>query len=142
MATRKAPKRRVSKKPANGNGNGGRATVRDVLHAVEGVHTRIDATNTRIDDLTVQGAAAHESAVQQRAEWVQGNVAMETRLTTAIDSLRKAVNDRLHAIEADVTTLKRPWVFIKSGWTKFGVGLSVASTLIYTLARLGIHFPF
>jgi len=136
MATRKATKKRVPKKPANGNGE--RATVRDVLNAVEGVHTRIDLTNTRIDGLSTASNRAAEIAVVA----VRERIASDTRLSDSIDGLRDVVNERMHLVEADLTTLKRPWVFIKSGWTKFGVGLSVASTLIYTLARLGIHFPF
>ena len=114
------------KKKSNGNG---RATIRDVLTAVAGLHGRIDDTHTRIDD----------------ARDAQNNVAERMgELHTDMTHLREATNERLHDMEADITSLRRPWMLLASGWTKAITAASVAAAVSGTVVRLELwrFLPF
>lgn len=117
--------RKTQKTPAT---NGGRVTLRDLLGAVQGVNTRIDGVHTRIDE-----------AVQGQQE-LSGQM---NELHGAMHELRDATNDRLHAMKADVATLKRPWDLLASGWTKAGAaaGAAVTLTSVITL-ELWHYLPF
>lgn len=116
----------ASKKKSNGNG---RATIRDVLTAVAGLHGRIDDTHTRIDD-----ARDAQNSVAERM----------TDLHTAMTHLRETTNDRLHEMETDITTLRRPWLMLASGWTKAITAASVAAAVSGTVVRLELwrFLPF
>ncbi len=114
------------RKKSNGNG---RATIRDVLTAVAGLHGRIDDTHARIDD----SRDAQNSVAEQMGE-----------LHTAMTHLRETTNERLHEMEADITTLRRPWVLLAHGWTKVLTAASVAAAVTGTVVRMELwHFlPF
>ncbi len=114
------------KKKSDGNG---RATIRDVLTAVAGLHGRIDDTHKRIDD----ARDAQNGVSEQMGD-----------LHTAMTRLRETTNDRLHEMEADITTLRRPWLILAHGWTKALTAASVAAAVSGTIVRLELwHFlPF
>jgi len=88
------------KKKSDGNG---RATIRDVLEAVTGLHGRIDDTHKRIDSTR----EAQNGFAEQMSE-----------LHTCMTKLRATTNERLHEMEADITTMRRPWMFLAHGWTR------------------------
>ena len=96
--------------------NGTRVTNRDLLDAVQGVHSRIDVTHTRIDGLA--------------KEQVDTNRQMT--------SLRGVVNDSIHAIEDRVSALEAPWKLVGRGRVWFIAGLGLASGAAALGTRLGI----
>lgn len=108
----------ASKKKSDNNG---RATIRDVLLAVGGLHTRIDDTHKRIDD----ARGAQNGISEQMGD-----------LHTAMTHLRETTNDRLHEMEADITSLRRPWMILAHGWTKAITAASVAAAVSGTVVRL------
>ncbi len=116
----------ASNKKPNGNG---RATIRDVLEAVGGLHKRIDDTHKRIDGTR----DAQNGFAEQMSE-----------LHTAMTHLRATTNERLHEMEADITTMRRPWVFLANGWTKALTAASVAAAVSGTVVRLELwrFLPF
>lgn len=103
--------------------NSGRATVRDVLTAVLGLNERIDDVNQRIDgSITGQQIISHQM----------------TELHTSMDKLEKTTNSRLHEMDADITALQRPWLFIKSSWRFAAIAAGGASTITALLLRFFI----
>ncbi len=94
--------------------NGGRATVRDVMTAVQGLHTRIDGNSERID-ATLAGQ--------------QGLSKQMTGLHDKMHDLRTTTNDRLHEMEADILVIRRPLALLMQGWTKV-VGFSGAAAAV------------
>ncbi len=111
MAPRKTPKT-----PANN----GRATVRDVLSAVLGLNGRIDTMSQRIDG-TLAGQRHHAEQMND--------------LHTSMNKLEKTTNARLHEMEASITTLKRPWLFLKSSWRTAGLAAGAASSITAVVLR-------
>jgi hypothetical protein len=101
--------------------NGGRATVRDVLAAVLGLNERIDGVHERID-ANVAGQ--------------QGLLHQMTELGTSMNKLEKTTNARLHEMEADIITLKRPWTILAGGWSKALALGGFAAALSGTIVRL------
>lgn len=101
--------------------NGGRATLRDVMNVVTGLHQRIDATNERID----------ESVVTQHH-----TLSELVEIHSTVRALRETANERLHDIEGDVLMLKRPWVFLAHGWTRSVALAGVVAGLSGTIMRL------
>lgn len=93
--------------------NGGRATIRDVMTAVQGINERIDESHVRIDKAL--------DGQQHLSEQM-------TELHGSMHELRETTNDRLHEMETDIASVKRPWDILASGWTKtiaFGSGASM-----------------
>lgn len=109
--------------------NSGRATVRDVLSAVLGLNERIDETNQRID-----GSLAGQQRLSKQM----------TELHTSMDKLEKTTNSRLHEMEADIITLKRPWLILASGWSKAVAVGGFAAAISGTIVRLELwrFLPF
>lgn len=99
------------KKKSDGNG---RATIRDVLAAVTGLGARIDGTQQRIDGVADQ----------------------MTELHTAMTDLRETTNERLHEMETDIITLRRPWLFLAHGWSKAIAVGGFAAAISGTIMRL------
>ncbi len=85
------------------NTNGGRVTARDLLNAVMGLGSRIDSLGER-DDAAVE---RHEQLSDQM-----------TDLHTKMHDLRETTNERLHEMETDIMTIKRPLTLLTNGWTK------------------------
>lgn len=121
------------------DGNGGRATIRDVLQAVEGLNERIDGVNERVD------------AVIDRQD------DQYTKLSRKIDGLRRVTNERLHEVDAEVTSLsgtvdsvqsdvvllKRPWEIMQQGWRRtvaIAGGASVITGLVVRFFE--VPWPF
>lgn len=109
------------KKPATKSTNSGRATVRDVLTAVLQLNERIDDVNARCDR-TLEGQ--------------QGLSDKMVDLKGCVTKLEKTTNQRLHLMEADITTLKRPWIIIASGWSKALAFGGFAAAISGTVVRL------
>ena len=109
--------------------NSGRATVRDVLEAVQGLNGRIDDTNQRIDTAF---------------EGQQGLSEQMTDLHACMVKLEKTTNERLHVMAADIVTVQRPWLLIASGWSKALAFGGVASAFTATIVRLELwrYLPF
>ncbi len=101
--------------------NSGRATVRDVLAAVIGLNERIDDVNQRID-----GSINAQQALSNQM----------TELNTCMVKLERTTNSRLHEMEADITTLKRPWLLLKSGWSKALAVGGFTAAVTGTIVRL------
>ncbi len=114
------------RKKSDGNG---RATIRDVLEAVAGLHGRIDDTHARIDGTR----DAQNGFAEQMGD-----------LHTAMTHLRETTNERLHEMEADITGLRRPWLLLAHGWTKAITAASVAAAITGTVVRLELwrFLPF
>ncbi len=111
-------------KPANGS----RATLRDLMSAVQGLNERIDGTNERADQtLGLQ---------QQLSKQMTG-------LHESMHDLREATNERLHGMEADIVALKRPWTLLASGWSKAIALGTFGAALSGTIVRLELwrFFP-
>lgn len=106
-----APQKKMTPKKST---NGGRATVRDVLKVVTDTNKRIDGTNKRIDE---------SLAGQQRLS------EQMTELHDSMHDLRKVTNERLHTMEADITSIKRPLTLLANGWTK-AVALGSATAAV------------
>lgn len=101
--------------------NGGRATIRDVMTAVDGLNERIDGTHQRIDESIATGQRLSEQM---------------TELHDSLHSLREATNERLHGMEADVAVIKRPWILLASGWSKALAVGGAAAAIGGTVGRL------
>ena len=110
----------TAKKKSTSN-NSGRATVRDVLSVVLGLSERIDSVNERQDD-TIRG----QQELSQQMINIHGS----------IDKLEKTTNKRLHAIEADVSGLQRPWKILATGWSKSIAFGSFVAALTGTVVKL------
>ncbi len=122
MATRK--KTSTPKKATNG----GRATIRDVMTAVLGLHARIDGNSERIDATL---AGQHGLSKQM------------SDLHTSMHDLRETTNDRLHDMEADIMVIRRPLALLAQGWTKVAAfsGASMAITGIVVRFELWHLIP-
>ncbi len=107
-----APRKKTSTKKATSNG--GRATIRDVMTAVQGLHARIDGNSERID-----AALAGQHGLSKQM----------TDLHTSMHDLRATTNDRLHSMEADIMVIRRPLNLLAEGWAKV-VAFSTASMAI------------
>lgn len=109
-----APHKKTST-PKSKSTNGGRATIRDVMTAVQGLHARIDGNSERID----------ASLAGQ-----QGLSKQMTGLHDKMHELRETTNDRLHEMEADILFIRRPMALLTQGWTKVAAfsGASMAIT--------------
>lgn len=88
---------------------------------------RIDRISKRIDDLYPY-------------------ISMEFRdVHDRIDTLQEAVNDRVHLIEADMNSLKRPWILLDtalSGWKRTAaVGATTAGAVAAWMKLFG-GWPF
>ncbi len=107
-----APKKTSTTKKST---NGGRATIRDVMTAVQGLHARIDGNSERID----------ASLAGQ-----QGLSKQMTGLHDKMHDLRETTNDRLHEMESDILFIRRPLALLTQGWTKIAAfsGASMAIT--------------
>lgn len=114
-----APRKTTPKKPTNG----GRATIRDVLNVVTDTNERIDDTHKRIDATN----AGQQRLSKQMLE-----------LHDSMHDLRKVTNDRLHAMEADITLIKRPLTLLASGWTKALATGGAMATLSGILVKLEV----
>ncbi len=114
------------KKKSDGNG---RATIRDVLAAVSGLGARIDDTHKRID-----GTRDAQTGLSEQM----------SDLHTAMTHLRETTNERLHDMESDITTLRRPWLFLAHGWTKAAGAATSAAAISGVIVRFELwHFlPF
>ncbi len=115
MATPRKKKTSTVKKSTNG----GRATIRDVMTAVQGLHTRIDGNSERIDASLAgqQGLSKQMSSLHDK-----------------MHDLRDVTNDRLHAMETDIITYRRPWALLAQGWQKVmafsGVAAAVSGIIV------------
>lgn len=96
-------------------------TTREIFEAIQGTSTRIDGVNVRVDTAIVgQQRLSHQMV----------------ELHTAMNDLRRATNERLHDLEADIITLRRPWTLMAGGWRKaIGVG-GVAAAVSGVIVRL------
>lgn len=106
--------------------NGGRATIRDVMTAVQGLHGRIDGNSKRID-ATLAGQ--------------QGLSKQMTGLHDKMHDLRETTNDRLHDMEADIMVIRRPLALLAQGWTKVaafsGASMAISAAVVrFELWRL------
>lgn len=108
----------------------GRATIRDVLDAVQGLHDRIDHTNTRID-----GVVSAQSQTNRKL------TSLETKFDKGLDALREATNDALHKMEDRIRVLEMPWKLLGNGWIKAGSAAGAASAITGLLAKFG-WIPF
>lgn len=117
------------KKQATTQSNSGRATVRDVLNAVTALNGRIDETNERVDR-----AIDGQARLSEQVSDVKG----------CITKLEKTTNERLHEMEGDITTLKRPWLLLASGWSKAVAVGGAAAAVSGTIVRLELRrfLPF
>ena len=118
----------AAKKKSTPN-NSGRATVRDVLSAVLGLNERIDSLGERVDD-----AIRGQQNLSEQMTGIHGS----------IDKLEATTNERLHDMEADITTLQRPWKILATGWSKsIAFGAFVAG-LTGTVVKLELweYLPF
>lgn len=120
-----AARKKTSTKKAT---NGGRATIRDVMTAVLGLHTRIDGNSERID---ASLAGQHGLSKQM------------TDLHSAMHDLRATTNDRLHNMEADILVIRRPLNLLAEGWAKVVAfsGASMAITGIVVRLELWRFLP-
>ncbi len=103
------------------NTNGGRVTTRELYEAVtgigeriDGLSTRVDGTNTRMDEQATALADLHN----------------------AMHDLRKTTNERLHLMEADILTIRRPLALLTHTWTKVAALSAAIGTVAATLAQL------
>lgn len=106
------------KKPAERNNNA-RATIRDVLTAVQGLNSRIDNVAKGVAD----GLSDTAERIDEANSRIDGVIGGQQILSKQISNLHKQVatletttNRRLHEVEADVGKAKRPWTFFKSTW--------------------------
>ena len=108
--------------------NGGRATIRDVMTAVQGLHARIDGNSKRID-ATLTGQ--------------QGLSKQMTGLHDKMHDLRETTNERLHDMESDIRVIHRPLVLLAQGWTKVAAfsGASMAITGVVVRFELWRFIP-
>ena len=101
--------------------NGGRVTTREVYDAVTGVGERIDGLSTRVDGTNTR---------------MDKQATAMTELHGAMHDLRKTTNERLHEMESDITTIKRPLTLLTNGWTKVGALSATLGTLGAVIAQL------
>ena len=112
-----APRKKTSTKKATSNG--GRATIRDVMTAVLGLHARIDGNSERIDATL----AGQHGLSEQMSD-----------LHTSMHDLRETTNDRLHSMEADIMIIRRPLALLAQGWGKVaafsGATMAITSVVV------------
>ena len=122
-----APRKKATpKKPTNG----GRATMRDVLDVVHGTNKRIDGLHDRADETN-----------QRVDSVVTGQQRLSKQMTELHDSmhdLRGVTNERLHTMEADINTIKRPLTLLAGGWTKAVAASGVAAAVSGFLVKLEV----
>ncbi len=114
-----APRKKTSTKKATSNG--GRATIRDVMTAVQGLHTRIDGNSERIDATL---AGQHGLSKQM------------SDLHTSMHDLRETTNDRLHGMEADIMVIRRPLALLAQGWGKVAAFSGATMAITGVIVRL------
>lgn len=112
------------------NTNGGRATLRDVLTAVEALNGRIDHQSSRIDEV-----------VNQQAQTNRKLASLETKFDKGLSNLRDATNDALHKMEERIHILEMPWKLLGNGWVKAGGAAGAATAIMGFLAKFG-WIPF
>ncbi len=119
---------RKTRKKTSQPTNGGRATIRDVMTAVQGLHGRIDGNSERID-----ASLAGQQALSKQM----------TGLHDKMHQLRETTNDRLHDMEADILFIRRPLALLAEGWGKVAAfsGASMAITGIVVRFELWRLIP-
>lgn len=98
-------------------------TVQDIFRSIQSISARIDGTSGRIDSVMVSQQALSGQMIS---------------LHTSMDKLEKTTNHRLHEMETDIITLKRPWLFVKSSWRFAAIAAGGASTITALMLRFFI----
>lgn len=88
-------------------------TTRETFEAIQGVATRIDQTNQRLDGVAEKMTDLHSCMID----------------------LRETTNDALHAVEGRVNSLERPWALIAGGWRKAAAAAGAATIITGLIAK-------
>ena len=111
-------------------------TNRDLWNALQGLGSRTDSVNTRVD-----------TVIKGQGELSDKMVSLQTDMT----GLRETTNERLHEIDAnfeaklegiqgDVSLLKRPWELMQGGWKQLIATIAITSGTVGLIAKF--WWPF